>query len=52
MSAWTALLADAGFTGITASVIVAEAGLVTGHRPGLARRSRPETATATRSGLR
>ncbi len=52
MSAWTDLLADAGFTGITASVIVAEAGLVTGHRPGPDPRCRPETATATRSGRR
>jgi ubiquinone/menaquinone biosynthesis C-methylase UbiE len=52
MSAWTALLADAGFTGITASAIVAEAGLVTGHRTGLDWRSLPETAAATRSGRR
>ena len=50
MSAWTASLTDAGFTGITASAIVAEAGLVTAHRPGPGRRSCPETAAATRSG--
>jgi ubiquinone/menaquinone biosynthesis C-methylase UbiE len=50
MSAWTAMLADAGFAGITASAIVAEAGLVTGHRPGSAPRSRPEATAANRSG--
>lgn len=33
ISAWTAMLARAGFTGITASSIVAEAGLVSGRRP-------------------
>ena len=33
MSSWTALLAEAGFTAITASALVAEAGLVTGARP-------------------
>jgi 2-polyprenyl-3-methyl-5-hydroxy-6-metoxy-1,4-benzoquinol methylase len=32
MSAWTALLRGAGFTSISASAIVAEAGLVTGFR--------------------
>ena len=52
MSAWTALLAEAGFTGITASAIVAEAGLVTARRTGPDRRSSPETAAATRSGRR
>jgi 2-polyprenyl-3-methyl-5-hydroxy-6-metoxy-1,4-benzoquinol methylase len=30
---WTTMLARAGFTGITAASIVAEAGLVTAHRP-------------------
>jgi ubiquinone/menaquinone biosynthesis C-methylase UbiE len=50
MSAWTAMLADAGFAGITASAIVAEAGLVTGHRPGSAGHSRSEPSAATRSG--
>ncbi len=40
MTAWTTLLENAGFTGITASTIVAEAGLVTGLRPGLAAISR------------
>jgi ubiquinone/menaquinone biosynthesis C-methylase UbiE len=33
ISAWTTLFARAGFTGITASRIVNEAGLVTGRRP-------------------
>jgi ubiquinone/menaquinone biosynthesis C-methylase UbiE len=33
ISAWTAMLARAGFTGITASSIVNEAGLVSGRRP-------------------
>jgi ubiquinone/menaquinone biosynthesis C-methylase UbiE len=33
ISAWTAMLSSAGFTGITASSIVAEAGLVSGQRP-------------------
>lgn len=33
IGAWTAMLARAGFTGITAASIVAEAGLVTGRRP-------------------
>ncbi|HXP18250.1 MAG TPA: class I SAM-dependent methyltransferase [Streptosporangiaceae bacterium] len=32
ISAWTAMFARAGFAGITASSIVAEAGLVSGHR--------------------
>lgn len=33
MEAWTGLLKGAGFTRVTASAIVAEAGLVTGQRP-------------------
>ena len=33
ISAWTAMLASAGFTGITASSIINEAGLVSGRRP-------------------
>ena len=33
ISAWTAMLSGAGFTQITASSIVAEAGLVSGRRP-------------------
>lgn len=33
MDAWQAMLARAGFTGVTATSIVAEAGLVTGLRP-------------------
>jgi 2-polyprenyl-3-methyl-5-hydroxy-6-metoxy-1,4-benzoquinol methylase len=36
MSAWAALLRDAGFASISASAIVAEAGLVTGYRQPLA----------------
>jgi ubiquinone/menaquinone biosynthesis C-methylase UbiE len=51
MAAWSALFGDAGFAGVTASVIVAEAGIVTGCRPD----SVPLSATAaaaTRSGLR
>jgi SAM-dependent methyltransferase len=50
MSAWTSLLADAGFAGITASSIVAEAGLVTGHRPGPDRPILTGAAATTRSG--
>jgi SAM-dependent methyltransferase len=34
MAAWTDLLGHAGFTNVTASAIVAEAGLVTAERPG------------------
>jgi ubiquinone/menaquinone biosynthesis C-methylase UbiE len=34
ISAWTTLFARAGFTGITASRIINEAGLVSGKRPG------------------
>src|SRR5215469_5805152 len=34
IKSWTALLERAGFTGIGASALVAEAGLVTGSRPG------------------
>lgn len=37
MAAWTGLFEKAGFSEITASVIVAEAGLVAGRRPGPAR---------------
>jgi 2-polyprenyl-3-methyl-5-hydroxy-6-metoxy-1,4-benzoquinol methylase len=33
VGAWTTMLARAGFTGITAASIVAEAGMVTGRRP-------------------
>jgi 2-polyprenyl-3-methyl-5-hydroxy-6-metoxy-1,4-benzoquinol methylase len=33
MKAWTAMLAEAGFTEITSTTVVAEAGLVTGRRP-------------------
>jgi ubiquinone/menaquinone biosynthesis C-methylase UbiE len=34
MTAWTEMLTSAGFTAITATSIVAEAGLVSGRRPG------------------
>jgi ubiquinone/menaquinone biosynthesis C-methylase UbiE len=33
MDTWTAMLTRSGFAGITATTIVAEAGLVAGHRP-------------------
>ena len=33
MDTWTAMLTRSGFTEVTASTIVAEAGLVTGRRP-------------------
>lgn len=33
MNAWTAMLERAGFAGVTAATIVAEAGIVEGHRP-------------------
>lgn len=33
MAAWTVLLERSGFAGVTASTIVAEAGIVAGHRP-------------------
>ena len=33
MDTWTAMLARSGFTGVAATTIVAEAGLVVGHRP-------------------
>jgi hypothetical protein len=35
MGAWTELVRKAGFTSVTASAIVAEAGLITAQRPGL-----------------
>jgi 2-polyprenyl-3-methyl-5-hydroxy-6-metoxy-1,4-benzoquinol methylase len=47
MTAWTALLEDAGFTSITASTIVAEAGLVAGARPGPSDRRVSAAATGT-----
>jgi 2-polyprenyl-3-methyl-5-hydroxy-6-metoxy-1,4-benzoquinol methylase len=34
MAAWTAMLERSGFAGITASTVVAEAGIVAGRRPG------------------
>lgn len=34
METWTRLLEHSGFAGVTASTIVAEAGIVAGHRPG------------------
>jgi tRNA/tmRNA/rRNA uracil-C5-methylase (TrmA/RlmC/RlmD family) len=33
MDTWIAMLTRSGFAGVTATAIVAEAGLVTGHRP-------------------
>jgi SAM-dependent methyltransferase len=51
MSAWTALLTNAGFAGITASSIVAEAGLITARKPDPALPTVAEPA-ASRSGLR
>lgn len=33
MDTWTAMLARSGFTGVASTTIVAEAGLVVGHRP-------------------
>ena len=50
MAAWTTLLENAGFTGITASAIVAEAGLVTGRRPGQSPADATEPGAAARSG--
>jgi len=51
MAAWTNLLGETGFTAVTASVIVAEAGIVTGCRPGTVLLS-ASPAAATRSGSR
>ncbi len=50
MTAWTTLLENAGFSGITASAIVAEAGLVTGRRPDQSGRDAAASAAAARSG--
>jgi SAM-dependent methyltransferase len=50
MAAWTALLQNAGFTGVTASAIVAEAGLVTGYRPDSSGRFAAERASASVTG--
>jgi SAM-dependent methyltransferase len=50
MQAWTDLMRKAGFTSITASSIVAEAGLITAQRPGTAddpRHSRTAMANGT-----
>jgi ubiquinone/menaquinone biosynthesis C-methylase UbiE len=41
ISAWTAMFARAGFTGITASSIVNEAGLVCGRRPSVPAQAAP-----------
>jgi 2-polyprenyl-3-methyl-5-hydroxy-6-metoxy-1,4-benzoquinol methylase len=41
MDAWTGMLARSGFGSVTASTIVAEAGLVTGQRPALPVRADP-----------
>jgi SAM-dependent methyltransferase len=48
MSAWTTLLKTAGFTGITASAVVAEAGLVAAARPGPSRGSAAERLVSAR----
>ena len=45
MVAWVALFEDAGFGGVAATGIVAEAGLVTGQRPGPALRPSPVPRT-------
>jgi hypothetical protein len=47
MAAWTQTFTQAGFTSITASSIVAEAGLVTGRRPGGASTGRSPRARRT-----
>jgi SAM-dependent methyltransferase len=55
MRAWTGLLEDAGFTAITASAVVAEAGLVAGARPSPHANGMPRFAggsTDTRHGRR
>jgi 2-polyprenyl-3-methyl-5-hydroxy-6-metoxy-1,4-benzoquinol methylase len=44
MSAWTAMLARSGFSGITANAIAAEAGLVAGTRPGVSGLAFPVSA--------
>ncbi len=49
VSAWTAMLGRAGFVSITASSIVAEAGLVIGHRPLSAQAQAREPAPARRA---
>jgi 2-polyprenyl-3-methyl-5-hydroxy-6-metoxy-1,4-benzoquinol methylase len=50
ITAWTTLFENAGFTGITASAIVAEAGLVAGRRLGQSSENATERAAAARSG--
>jgi 2-polyprenyl-3-methyl-5-hydroxy-6-metoxy-1,4-benzoquinol methylase len=48
MEAWTAMFTRGGFTEVTASVIVAEAGLVTGRRPEHAPAADPDPAPGGR----
>lgn len=50
MPAWVALLEKAGFTSIAATAIVAEAGLVTGQRPGPARQLADSVGPVMREG--
>jgi SAM-dependent methyltransferase len=49
MPAWTGLLASAGFTDIRSSSIVAEAGLITAHRPNAPRPALANPAAAAQS---
>ncbi len=49
MASWTALFEEAGFTAITASALVAEAGLVTGARPDPGRTASQALAGAANS---
>jgi SAM-dependent methyltransferase len=48
MEAWEALFRTAGFTAITTTGIVAEAGLISGLRPGLREDSADQAPTSTR----
>jgi 2-polyprenyl-3-methyl-5-hydroxy-6-metoxy-1,4-benzoquinol methylase len=52
MASWTALVEEAGFTAITASALVAEAGLVTGTRPDPGRTASHAMAGAANSSER
>lgn len=51
VQAWTGLLRNAGFTSITASTIVAEAGLITAERPGPARSAEDSAIAMARGTL-
>lgn len=50
MAAWNALLSDAGFAGVATSGIVAEAGLVSGQKPGQPLQLTGEPGAVIRSG--